>query len=47
MPLDGDAYLPKARFRQSWVRKLYALNKPAMIPGNPVIRIPQRFRDSL
>jgi hypothetical protein len=45
--LDGDAYFPEARWRQSWIRKIYALNKPAMIHGDPVIRIPERFRDLL
>lgn len=46
-PLDGDAYFSQARWRQTWIRKIYALNKPAMIPGDPVIRIPERFRDLL
>lgn len=43
-PQDGDAYFPVARKRQTWVRPLWALNKPGMIPGDPVIRIPERFR---
>lgn len=43
-PLDGDAYFPIARRRQTWLRPLYAPNKPGMIPGNPVVRIPERFR---
>jgi hypothetical protein len=46
-PVDGDAYFPKARFQQTWLRKIYALNKPAMIPGDPVVRIPERFRSLL
>ncbi len=44
-PRDGDAYFPRARRWQSWIRPLYALNKPGMIPGDPVIRIPERFRE--
>ena len=43
-PMDGDSYFPTARRRQTWVRPLYALNKPGMIPGDPVVQIPQRFR---
>lgn len=43
-PLDFDDYLPKARWRQTWVRPLFALNKPAMIPGDPVVELPARFR---
>ena len=43
-PREGDAYFPVARRRQSWIRPLYALNKPGMIPGNPVVKIPERFR---
>ena len=43
-PMDGDAYFPIARRRQTWIRPVYALNKPGMIPGDPVIRIPERFR---
>lgn len=44
-PLEGDVYMPVARRVQSLVRPLFALNKPAMIRGNPVITIPQRFRE--
>ena len=43
-PREGDAYFPVARRRQSWIRPLYALNKPGMIPGDPVVKIPERFR---
>lgn len=46
-PLDGDSYFPKARQYQTYHRPLYAWNKPAMIPGNPVIRIPDRFETSV
>lgn len=43
-PLDGDDYFEKARHYQTWHRPIYALNKPGMIPGDPVVRIPRRFR---
>ncbi len=43
-PLAGDAYFAEARQRQSRRRPLYALNKPGMIRGNPVVKIPERFR---
>ena len=43
-PRDGDAYFPVARRRQTWMRPLYALNKPGRIPGDPVVEIPARFR---
>ena len=41
---EGDAYFATARRLQTWRRPLYALNKPGMIAGDPVIRIPERFR---
>jgi hypothetical protein len=43
-PLDGDAFFPVARRRQTWRRPLFALNKPAMLPEEPVVIIPARFR---
>jgi hypothetical protein len=46
-PRDADTYLPVARRQQTWLRPIYAWNKPAMIPGDPVVRIPARFRDLL
>jgi len=46
-PLEGDAYFPIARRRQTWLRPLYAWNKPGMISGNPVVRIPERFQSLL
>lgn len=46
-PLDGDSYFATARCLQTWIRPFYALNKPAMIPGDPVIKIPRRFSSLL
>ena len=43
-PVDGDAYFAKARHLQTWRRPIYALNKPAMIKGDPVVQIPERFK---
>jgi|LGOV01.1.fsa_nt_gb hypothetical protein len=43
-PMEGDAYFEEARQRQRRRRPLYALNKPGMIRGNPVVKIPDRFR---
>jgi len=43
--IAGDDYFEQARRYQSWHRPLYALNKPGMIPGNPVIEIPERFKN--
>ena len=43
-PIDGDEYFDEARERQRKRRPLYALNKPGMIRGNPVVQIPERFR---
>ncbi len=44
-PYEGDAYFSRARSYQTWHRPIYAWNKPGMIPGDPVIRIPDRFRE--
>ena len=46
-PRDGDAYFATARRWQTWARPLFAPNKPGTIPGHPVIRIPERFREML
>lgn len=42
-PLEGDSYFPTARKLQQNRRPIYALNKPKMIKGDPVVRIPERF----
>mgnify|MGYP000535880931 CR=1 FL=1 len=42
--IAGDDYFAQARHYQTWHRPLYALNKPGVIPGNPVIEIPERFK---
>jgi len=42
-PVSGDEYFSKARNYQTWHRPIYAINKPGVIPGNPVVKIPERF----
>ncbi len=42
-PLEGDSYFATARKLQQNRRPIYALNKPKMIKGDPVVRIPERF----
>ncbi len=44
-PVDGDSFFVRARKLLTWRRPIYAWNKPAMIKGDPVIRIPERFMD--
>ncbi len=46
-PVDGDEYFSTARNYQTWHRPFYAWNKPGMIPGDPVVRIPERFRKAV
>ncbi len=46
-PIDGDKYFAHARRYQTWHRPIYAWNKPGMIPGDPVVRIPDRFREAI
>lgn len=41
--LDGDTYMPLARIIQTWLRPIYALNKPSMAWFKWVVYIPQRF----
>lgn len=44
-PKDGDSYFATARRRQTWMRPIYAWNKPGMLIDEPVVTIPERFRD--
>ena len=43
-PIDGDSFFDKARKKQSWFRPFYAINKPGNLKGNPIIKIPSRFK---
>lgn len=43
-PIEGDEYFDEARRLQTKRRPLYAINKPAMIKGDPVVIIPERFK---
>jgi hypothetical protein len=46
-PIDGDEYFAKARTQMTWRRPLYAWNKPKMISGDPVVKIPDRLNKLL
>jgi hypothetical protein len=46
-PIDGDSFFARARHLLTWRRPFYAWNKPAMIKGDPVIIIPERFRNAV
>lgn len=39
----AEEVFAKARRRQTWVRPVFALNKPAMLRDAPVVEIPPRF----
>lgn len=41
-PKAADLLFEKARKMQTWIRPLYALNKPYMI-SEPVVQLPERF----
>ena len=43
-PIDGDSFFDKARKKQSCFRPFYAINKPGNLKGNPIIKIPSRFK---
>lgn len=47
VPREGDSYFPQARRSLTWRRPWYSWNKPKMIAGDPVVIIPDRFRDIL
>ena len=42
---EGDKWLSLARKIQTWIRPPYALNKPAMLGWNLVVKIPERFKN--
>ena len=44
---EGDALFNWARNRLTWRRKLLAWNKPARLPGPPVVSLPERFQSIL
>ena len=46
-PVDGDSFFAKARGMLTWQRPFYAWNKPQMIKGDPVVKIPERFHNSV
>jgi len=42
--IAGDDFFGKARLRETLFRPFFALNKPGMLRGSPIIKIPERFR---
>jgi hypothetical protein len=46
-PIDGDPIFAWARQRMTWRRRIFAWNKPAKLPGPPIIVIPDRLRNVL
>lgn len=45
--LDGDRFFPEARRRQNLFRPFFAWNKPGTLSEKPVIKIPERFKQSV
>ena len=44
---DGDKWLPSARMIQKIFRPIYAYNKPSALLKKTVIKIPERFKDTV
>ena len=44
-PLDGNKWIPRARFIQKWFRPPYKWNRPSMLNMEIVVKIPEKFRD--
>ena len=47
MPVPGDTAFAAARQRLTWLRRPLAWNKPAKLPGPPVVTLPLRLRSVL
>lgn len=43
-PLDGDERFASARRSMTWIRPVFAINKPGPLRANELILIPARFR---
>lgn len=43
--LTGEKWLKISRFMQTWIRPIYALNKPSMAGLKLVVKIPERFKN--
>jgi hypothetical protein len=46
-PVDGDPLFAWARKRMTWRRRPFAWNKPAKLPGPPVVTLPERLASIL
>lgn len=47
VPVPGDSLFASARRRLTWLRRPLAWNKPAKLPGPPVVILPERLRAAL
>lgn len=45
--LNGEKFLPIARFIQKWFRPIYKWNRPSMLGRTVVVTIPERFKSLL
>ncbi len=45
--LEGDDFFPIARKRQRLFRPIFAWNKPGTLPENPIVIIPERFKNTV
>ena len=45
--IDGDKLFPIAKFIQTWFRPPYKWNRPSMLNLELVVKIPERFKDSV
>lgn len=46
-PVEGEGLFDWARHRLTWRRRPLAWNKPAKLPGPPIVTLPERFRNLL
>ena len=46
-PVEAEPQFGWARSRMTWRRKIFAWNKPARLPGPPIVTLPERFRTLL
>ena len=42
-PVEAEPQFGWARSRMTWRRKIFAWNKPARLPGPPIVTLPERF----
>jgi len=42
--INGDEFFARARRNQTLFRKFYAPNKPGILIGNTIVKVPKRFQ---